>query len=512
MIEGYLLERENLAMVFVLVDGEIGPTKLDIQMLDWLRYNTIPHTVVATKMDKVKSAKRATPPQGPRRRLLARSRRHRVGERQQGRRHRHPAIARAHLDRHGALKSRRRGRCPRADRDATRLVSVGDMSSPSAAATSPSVSITGTGLWAPPEVGHERGTRRVAHRVGDPLQRRALGRDRSRDALAARALPDEEFIVKASGHQVATRGRQGGRARPRPDAPAPRAARRGPARAPGRDGDAGDPRGARPGRPDRRRRRRGDRRLLEPAARLSGRGDRDPERARRRGLGLRHERRLPFGHVLDPGRGRCAAQRLGRLRAWSSTPRSPPGHNNFELRDFHFIFGDACTALVLERSDDAVAADRWEILGTKLATQFSNNIRNDFGFLNIARGRRARPARVDLPPERAAWCSARCARWSPRTSPPTSTRLGFDRRRRPSLLAPPGQPEDEPADRQGRARSRCRPTTKHRSVLDEYANTSSAGSIIAFHEHRDDLVDGDVGVICSFGAGYSVGSVIVRRT
>jgi GTP-binding protein len=60
MIEGYLLERDNLAMVFVLVDGEIGPTKLDVQMLDWLRYNTIPHTVVATKMDKVKSAKRAT--------------------------------------------------------------------------------------------------------------------------------------------------------------------------------------------------------------------------------------------------------------------------------------------------------------------------------------------------------------------------------------------------------------------------------------------------------------------
>lgn len=60
MIEGYLLERENLAMVFVLVDGEIGPTKLDVQMLEWLRYNGVPHTVVATKMDKVKSSKRAT--------------------------------------------------------------------------------------------------------------------------------------------------------------------------------------------------------------------------------------------------------------------------------------------------------------------------------------------------------------------------------------------------------------------------------------------------------------------
>jgi beta-ketodecanoyl-[acyl-carrier-protein] synthase len=48
-------------------------------------------------------------------------------------------------------------------------------------------------------------------------------------------------------------------------------------------------------------------------------------------------------------------------------------------------------------------------------------------------------------------------------------------------------------------------------ILDEYANTSSAGSIIAFHKYRRDLAAGDVGVICSFGAGYSIGSVVVRR-
>ncbi len=58
MIEGYLLDRETLVMVFVLVDGEIGPTPLDVQMLEWLRYNDVPHTVVATKSDKVKSSKR----------------------------------------------------------------------------------------------------------------------------------------------------------------------------------------------------------------------------------------------------------------------------------------------------------------------------------------------------------------------------------------------------------------------------------------------------------------------
>lgn len=60
MIEGYILDRDELAMVFVLIDGAIGPTPLDQQMLDWLRYNGIPHTIVATKYDKVKSSKRET--------------------------------------------------------------------------------------------------------------------------------------------------------------------------------------------------------------------------------------------------------------------------------------------------------------------------------------------------------------------------------------------------------------------------------------------------------------------
>ncbi len=58
MIEHYLLGREQLAMVMVLVDGEIGPTKLDVQMLEWLRANELPHTVVATKHDKVKASVR----------------------------------------------------------------------------------------------------------------------------------------------------------------------------------------------------------------------------------------------------------------------------------------------------------------------------------------------------------------------------------------------------------------------------------------------------------------------
>jgi len=58
MMEDYLLTREQLAMILVLVDGEIGPTRLDLQMLEWVRAEVLPHTVIATKHDKVKASKR----------------------------------------------------------------------------------------------------------------------------------------------------------------------------------------------------------------------------------------------------------------------------------------------------------------------------------------------------------------------------------------------------------------------------------------------------------------------
>ena len=60
MIESYLVERESLAEVLVLVDGEVGPTKLDVQMIEYLDANDVPMQIVATKHDKVKSSKRDT--------------------------------------------------------------------------------------------------------------------------------------------------------------------------------------------------------------------------------------------------------------------------------------------------------------------------------------------------------------------------------------------------------------------------------------------------------------------
>jgi len=55
MIERYLTGRDELRMVMVLVDGEVGPTKLDQSILEWLRSEALPHQVIATKHDKVKA-------------------------------------------------------------------------------------------------------------------------------------------------------------------------------------------------------------------------------------------------------------------------------------------------------------------------------------------------------------------------------------------------------------------------------------------------------------------------
>ena len=197
-------------------------------------------------------------------------------------------------------------------------------------------------------------------------------------------------------------------------------------------------------------------------------------------------------------------------------PEITSGHNNFELRDFHFIFGDACTALVLERTDDAVVdgvgdeSHRWEVLGTKLATQFSNNIRNDFGFLNSSEVDERDPHEMvfrqngqmvfrEVCPIVAAHITDHLDALNLDASGVRRFWLHQANLKRNQLIAKGvlGRVPDE---------------NEAPVILNEYANTSSAGSVIAFHKHRADLVTGDLGVICSFGAGYSVGSVVVRKS
>jgi beta-ketodecanoyl-[acyl-carrier-protein] synthase len=190
------------------------------------------------------------------------------------------------------------------------------------------------------------------------------------------------------------------------------------------------------------------------------------------------------------------------------SPEITSGHLNWRDRDSHFIFGDVATAVLVE--DVAVAPKQhWDILGTRLKTVFSNNIRNNFGFLNraspegegkpdklfVQEGRKVFKEVVPMVAEMIVTEAERLG-----IEPQTLRRLwlhqanaGMNRLIAQRVLGHEATPDESP------------------TVLDTYANTSSAGSIIAFHKHNEDLAAGDTGLICSFGAGYSAGAVFVRK-
>jgi beta-ketodecanoyl-[acyl-carrier-protein] synthase len=201
--------------------------------------------------------------------------------------------------------------------------------------------------------------------------------------------------------------------------------------------------------------------------------------------------------------------RAGNARAvLVVNPEICSGQLNWRDRDSHFIFGDVATAILVEERSLAPAA-HWDILGTRLKTRFSNNIRNNFGFLNrtapedgngrdklfVQEGRKVFKEVVPMVADMILG---------------ELNRLGLDAgglRRMWLHQANAGMNRLIAGRVLGHEASEDESPT----VLDTYANTSSAGSIIAFHKHSDDLAAGDVGLICSFGAGYSAGTVFVRK-
>ena len=190
-------------------------------------------------------------------------------------------------------------------------------------------------------------------------------------------------------------------------------------------------------------------------------------------------------------------------------PEICTGHLNFRDRDSHFIFGDVATAVVVESAESASEQQGWEILDSRMQTLFSNNIRNNFGFLN--RGDEAGVGQLDklfvqegrkvfkeVCPAVAEQISSQLA--SMGITPDDLKRIWLHQANRNmndliarKVFGRDPSPEESP------------------TILDEYANTSSAGSIIAFHKHSGDLASGDLAVLCSFGAGYSIGSIVLRR-
>ena len=190
-------------------------------------------------------------------------------------------------------------------------------------------------------------------------------------------------------------------------------------------------------------------------------------------------------------------------------PEICTGHLNFRDRDSHFIFGDAATAVIIERADLATSQYQFDVVSTKLLTQFSNNIRNNFGFLNRAAeegvGARdklfvqeGRKVFKDVCPMVAELIAAHLAENQLNVADVKrfwlhQANLNMNLLIARKLLGRDAEPHEAPV------------------ILDTYANTSSAGSVIALHKHQDDLPAGSLGVLSSFGAGYSIGSVILRK-
>lgn len=194
-------------------------------------------------------------------------------------------------------------------------------------------------------------------------------------------------------------------------------------------------------------------------------------------------------------------------------PEITSGHLNWRDRDSHFIFGDVATAILVEAKDLAPAR-HWEILGTRLKTQYSNNIRNNFGFLNRAHGQgpvdQSGPKTDKLFVQEGRKVFKEVVPMVAHMIVDHAADLGLDGSTLRRLWLHQAN--------QGMNRLIAQRVLGHEAnedesptVLDTYANTSSAGSIIAFHKHNDDLKAGDTGLICSFGAGYSAGTVFVRK-
>ncbi len=202
--------------------------------------------------------------------------------------------------------------------------------------------------------------------------------------------------------------------------------------------------------------------------------------------------------------------RTGKARAvLVINPEICTAHLNFRNRDSHFIFGDACTAMVIENKSACQAKHAFEIIDSTLVTNFSNNIRNNFGFLNCTHPegigkpdklfvQEGRKVFKDVVPMVVEMITEHLAKLNLSASDIKmfflhQANLNMNRLIASKLLGREAEFHEAPV------------------ILDEYANTSSAGSVIAFHKYKDKLTKDDMSILCSFGAGYSVGNVVLKR-
>ena len=203
------------------------------------------------------------------------------------------------------------------------------------------------------------------------------------------------------------------------------------------------------------------------------------------------------------------AVRTGSARAiLVVNPEITSAHHAWMDRDCHFIFGDVCTAILVERLDLAPAG-AFEILGTRLLSTFSNNIRNNAGFMSRAEDRNPEDRDQLFRQEGRKVFKEVCPMAAEHMEKHLATLDLSPQNVRRYWLHQANQSMNQLISRKLLGRDATLDDAP--VILNEFANTASAGSIIAFHRHHSDIQPEEVGVICSFGAGYSIGSAIVRK-
>ena len=189
------------------------------------------------------------------------------------------------------------------------------------------------------------------------------------------------------------------------------------------------------------------------------------------------------------------------------SPEICSAHLEWRDRDCHFIFGDVATAMVVERETEGMSGFR--VRSTRCATKYSNNIRNNNGYLRRAHDQmedrrdmqfmqEGRKVFKEVLPMVSRHIGAHMD--AEKVSSDDLKRLWLHQANKTmndyigkKVLGRDPEPGEQP------------------NILQDYANTSSAGSIIAFSKYSDDMKTGDIGLLCSFGAGYSVGSAVLER-
>jgi beta-ketodecanoyl-[acyl-carrier-protein] synthase len=182
------------------------------------------------------------------------------------------------------------------------------------------------------------------------------------------------------------------------------------------------------------------------------------------------------------------------------------GHTDFRSRDCHFIFGDVATASIIE---DTETKTGFEVLDINLFTQFSNNIRNNFGYLNMSE------VGADIDNHRFRQDGRKVFKEvCPLVAKMITKQLEKNEIAPQNIkrfwLHQANASMNELILKLVVGKEHAQPDLVP-IILDEFANTSSAGVIIALHRTANEVNDGEFGVLCSFGAGYSVGSILVQK-